>query len=579
MPRRAWRGDRGVVYTRQVRRWSALLLLLAGGVLAARAAAQTAAPPVVVGTLVGPGATPAQPALRLYGTDLGWTFEHRGRLVMLFGDTWAAADSLCEGEPRNDDSVATLPLAPPDGVPPLTFVTHPDAPDDFARITVRRGAEPLTMAYGQVPIAGFSDGTRAAAVLGRGEYVRCARAPGRKRPGCSRKDGLVCTDRVGECQPSPVEVPVLCELATGAGCLPGTTCQPTATGLCIDPSSSQNDGTPASEPFLVAHDQEIATLDETDLSQLTSVARLATNKFINATARTVRCFTGSRCGGDHRPGHGALLVWGRPGFQGLGAREAQLYLLAHPLPMRLDRRGRMRWRPRYFAGTDARGEPRWSRKQKDAVPLALDGVAGGSPHEEQPIVNQMSVSWVGPPIEKWVMLYGGDLAEYLLADPVAQRPGDAPGAVRIRFADHPWGPWSPPAPHLVPGHPDVVGDPWGPGGVLFHDACVDAGAARCAPSDPTRPPDFFLPGCPSFGAAFDVGRFYGANVIDAYTRAAGPTAVDLFWNVSTWNPYAVVLMRSRIEAGAAAAACTKRRGPFRWCERGGPQLDLAEGSS
>jgi hypothetical protein len=28
-------------------------------------------------------------------------------------------------------------------------------------------------------------------------------------------------------------------------------------------------------------------------------------------------------------------------------------------------------------------------------------------------------------------------------------------------------------------------------------------------------------------------------------RAGG--AVDLYWNVSTWNPYAIVLMRTRIE--------------------------------
>jgi len=58
--------------------------------------------------------------------------------------------------------------------------------------------------------------------------------------------------------------------------------------------------------------------------------------------------------------HRLAIVWGRPGFQGLGAREAQLYLLAHRLPLRLDRRGRARLRPQYFAGVDARGEPRWS---------------------------------------------------------------------------------------------------------------------------------------------------------------------------------------------------------------------------
>jgi hypothetical protein len=527
------------------------------------AAAQIAAPPEVVGTLVGPGANPAQPSLQLYGTDLGWTFEHDGRLQMLFGDTWHDAFALCEGEPRNDDTVATLPLQPPDGVPPLTFVTKPDAPDEFAAITVARGTESLPMAYGQVPIAGFSDGTQAIGLFGRGEPVRCAVRRRRQPPRCQRKTGLTCTQEVGECSPRIVEATMPCDLGTGIGCLPGSTCQPSPSGFCVDLGSSQYDGTPASLRFAVAHDQELAVQDATDFSRFTSVARLATTKFINATTRTVRTFTGGRCGNDYAPGHGALLMWGRPGWQSVGAREAQLYLLAHRLPMKLDRQGRWRFRPRYFAGLDSRGEPRWRRRQRDAVPLALDGVAGGSPHEEQPIVNQMSVSWVGAPVSKWVMLYGGDLADYLLPDPASQRPGAHPGAVRIRFADHPWGPWSPPEAHLLPGSPDVVGAPWGPGGVLFHDQCVDVGDAVCAPGDPRRPPDFFLPGCPSFAAAFDVGRFYGPNVIDVYTRAAGPTAMDLFWNVSTWNPYAVILMRSRIEAGPAAtpATCrTRRRG-------------------
>jgi len=106
-----------------------------------RGAAQTASPPEIVGTLVGPGATPAQPSLQVYGTDLGWTFEHEGRLQMFFGDTWHDAFALCEGEPRNDDSVATLSLEPPSGVPALNFVTKPEAPDEFAPIVVERAAD------------------------------------------------------------------------------------------------------------------------------------------------------------------------------------------------------------------------------------------------------------------------------------------------------------------------------------------------------------------------------------------------------------------------------------------------------
>jgi hypothetical protein len=122
-------------------------------------------------------------------------------------------------------------------------------------------------------------------------------------------------------------------------------------------------------------------------------------------------------------------------------------------------------------------------------------------------------------------------------------------------------------PHVSPGSPSTTGDPWGPGGVLFHNLCVDDGPNLCAPGDPTRPPDFFIPGCPPVAAAFDIGRFYGPNVIDAYTRPAGASALEIFWNASTWNPYGVVLIRSRIEAGPqpAPATCKKARAPLRWC--------------
>jgi hypothetical protein len=326
----------------------------------------------------------------------------------------------------------------------------------------------------------------------------------------------------------------------------------------------------------VAHDQEVAVRDPAAPDVYRSVATFATNKFINLTSRTVGCFTGRSCGGDPAPGDGALLIWGRPGFTAEQGRQAQLYLMVHRLPIRLDRRGRARFRPLYFAGTNRRtGEPRWSRRQSRAAPLALDGIPGGSPHEERPIVDQMAVSWVGEPVNRWVMLYAGDLPPYTLADPAGAQPGPAPGAIRIRFAEHPWGPWSPPEPHLLPGSPLVPGDPYGPGGVLFHNRCVDHGSVHCARSDPSRPTDFFLAGCPSIGAAFDIGRFYGPNIIDAYTRPDGAGGVELLWNVSTWNPYGVALVRSTIRGGAtptadtcSAARARRNRPTVRWCAGG-----------
>ncbi len=548
----------------------------------ASAGAQTAQSPEIVGALVGPLATPVQPALHLYGNDLGWTFEHDGQLHMLFGDTWPTADSLCHGEPRNDDTQAVLAPEPVSGVPALTFLARSDAPDEFAPMLVERDGVSIPMAYGQVPLTGFSDGADAHTILGRGEYVRCTRrAPG-GRPSCKPHQHLACTQDVGECLPAAFEIPALCDLATGTGCLPGTTCQATEAGFCVDPDTSQNDGTRASLPFTVAHDQEMAVQDTARPGTWISIGRFATNKFANLTARTVRCFSGGSCGSDYTTGHGALLVWGRPGFTGTATRQVQAYLMVHRLPIRRDRHGRMRWRPRFFAGVHpVTGEPLWTGRESGAAPMALDGVVGGSPHEEQPIVSQVAVSWVGAPVNRWVMIYSGDLPDYVLPDPASARPGPSPGAVRIRFAEHPWGPWTPPAPHLLPGSPTVVGDPYGPGGVLFHPLCVDQGSARCAPGDPTRPPDYFIPGCPSFAASFDAGRFYGANIIDAYTRPSDGGA-DIVWNVSTWNPYGVVLARTHLDAtpipteppSCPKAGVAPRSGlggkvmRFRWCDPG-----------
>jgi hypothetical protein len=343
--------------------------------------------------------------------------------------------------------------------------------------------------------------------------------------------------------PPAIGVSGVCNADEGTGCLPGQTCTKTDTGFCVDTGSSQNDGTPESTVFTAAVTVEIATQDRSAPATYHEVATLPTNKFINSTVRAVARFTGRRKGNDYGTGTSALLWWGRPGFSTAGAREAQLYLLTHRLPIK------KRFRPKYFAGLAKNGDPRWTRRESKAVALALDGVAGGSPHEVLPIPNQMAVSFVGAPLNTWVMIYGGDLADYLLADPPNARPGPSPGALRIRYAEHPWGPWTPPEPLLAPGSPSVAGDPYGPGGVLFHTACQDQGPAVCARTDPSRPPDAFLPGCPGFGSTFDIGRFYGANIIDAYTRPDGSGGVDLYWNASTWNPYSVIFVHTNLRPG------------------------------
>jgi hypothetical protein len=245
-----------------------------------------------------------------------------------------------------------------------------------------------------------------------------------------------------------------------------------------------------------------------------------------------------------------------------------MYLMAHRLPIRRDRAGDVRHRPRYFAGVrPGSGEPIWTPHESRAEPLAMDGIVGGNPDDDQPYPNQTAVSWLGPPVNKWMMLYGGGGSD------VSGGSGNAAaGAIRVRFADHPWGPWTPSVAHLDPGNPTVVGDPYGPGGFIFNPACEDQLPAVCARSDPSRPIDYFVPGCAPVGALVDTGILYAPNIIDAYTRSDGAGGLDVFWNVSVWNPYLVALLRTNVKPGSASAPTGCASGSaarpatrFRWC--------------
>jgi hypothetical protein len=52
-----------------------------------------------------------------------------------------------------------------------------------------------------------------------------------------------------------------------------------------------------------------------------------------------------------------------------------------------------------------------------------------------------------------------------------------------------------------------------------------------------------------------IGRLYGANVIDEWTadvsREAGEPAAQIYWNVSTGNPYQVILVKTSFDCERA----------------------------
>jgi len=523
---------------------TAVLVTTLGAALSLPAYAQQVSAPSVVGWIAGPLATSNPSDQPVSGTDLGWTFEHRGQLFILFGDSWNAR-SLCGPALSNDDAQGTLPLSTPAGAPAITFFTRAESPQDFDGIRIYRNGESLSMAELQVPVAGFSDGVDAFAVFSREDYEPCVRASADEPGSCPTGSGaaaeaFACA-AIAECAPPLVSL--LCDPATSSGCLFFQHCGASSAGYCVDRTSSQYIGSAASDPFAAVNRVDIGVQRPSDPVAYDSIAVWETNKFLNVTARTVAAFTGTSAGNDYRPGHAAVFMWGRPGFWAEHTREAQVYLMAHPLPFPTDAAGQRQFSPQYFAGTDPlTHEPIWTPLQAKGVPLSMDGLVGGSPHEALPLPGQMGISWVPEPVNKWVMLYGGDAPDLYLSEPLHDRPGPAPGSIRIRFADHPWGPWTPARPLLIPGAPTVVGDPYGPGGFMFHTKCRSQGDGVCAPNT--------IPTCVSAGLV-QIGRLYAPNIIDLYTQPDGAGGVTIYWNVSAYNPYGVLLMKTTIRPAAA----------------------------
>ena len=172
--------------------------------------AQVVTPPEMLGSIAGPGAVVEPAGVRFYGTDLGWTFEHRGQHFMLFGDTWPHARSPCDPLPHNDDSQVTFPLTLPPGLPTLTVATEPAAPNEFARIRLLRDGESLVMGYNKTPLTAFSDGTDAIILFGLVDLVHCRRRRGRSS--CRPYEHLTCSQEVGICAPPLLGYDAPCDL-------------------------------------------------------------------------------------------------------------------------------------------------------------------------------------------------------------------------------------------------------------------------------------------------------------------------------------------------------------------------------
>ncbi len=439
-------------------------------------------------------AFPPTPPVRVFGTDLGWTYERDGLLTILFGDSWQRID-ICPLQP-NDDSLGTLEKPandwpgfvatrsiPDDQCPAITFEVD-QAGTAFAPIELHRwDGEPVPLGPLNTPVTGFFDGERewAAFIVGGGQP-------------CTEEEsaaGATCPATL-----SPQAADLKCGFVNNRP-------------LCVDPTGTRR--SPSSQAFYLHLAERVGP------SSYITRAMFLTNKYLNLTARTVAAFEeGGRR--DYAPGTGALLIWGRPGFDDENNDgEAPPYFLYHRLPLAIVD-GRLDFAPRYLTALDD-GQPTYGTSQAAAVPLY---------HGEFEPVNHAAVSWIAP-LQRWLMIYGGSTADFADPDANSGASQPVPRAMHARLARDPWGPWSDPQPILTEAQvaQDIV--------------CGRQSFPGCLAS-PTPP---IRPGCLASVDPTGGGNLYGANIIDAYTRKRGPAA-DVFWNVSTWHPYSVVLVKTRV---------------------------------
>jgi hypothetical protein len=190
----------------------------------------------------------------------------------------------------------------------------------------------------------------------------------------------------------------------------------------------------------------------------------------------------------------AVLAWGSGRY-----RESDVYLACAPLASVAQQNA---WH--FLTGLDTRGNPQWSSDQRAAAALF-----------HQPQVGELSVMRVDH-LNLWLLAYNAG----------------TPRGINTRVATTPWGPWSDVTVLFDPGWPSVGY------GHFMHRPGADQ------VSDPGREGDF--------------GGEYGPYMIHRYTRAVATrpgerAQAQIYFVMSTWNPYNTVLMTATIQREADTA--------------------------
>jgi hypothetical protein len=176
---------------------------------------------------------------------------------------------------------------------------------------------------------------------------------------------------------------------------------------------------------------------------------------------------------------------------------------------------------KFYSGT-ADGHPVWiSREQWESghtadgawtPPAGAEIFTAGSDSER--CIGEHQVTW-NTTLETWLLLY------------------NCGGKIEARWAPEPWGPWSDPITLLSRAH-----DPW-----------VNCELVMSAAGCPGMVRRNYWPGV----SATVPGGFYAPFILSRFTQPLkaieGKRRAAIYWTVSTWNPYNVVVMRSVLETG------------------------------
>ena len=202
--------------------------------------------------------------------------------------------------------------------------------------------------------------------------------------------------------------------------------------------------------------------------------------------------TGSESKAGLPPGGPFVFIWGTATY-----RKSDAYLSIVPAASFETGQG-----TRYFAGLNAAGAPIWSVEEGQAKPIESNGTMG-----------DLSVTWCQA-LGVWLMTYDSR--------------APAPAGIQFAYSRTPWGPWS---------QPQTV-----------FNAERDGALGRWI-HDPRVKPDDGLAG-PVIGEGQShpeavPGGEYAPYVVERWTKVQG-SELDLYYVMSTWNPYVVVLMKSRL---------------------------------